>query len=49
MVIYLKVLKYLFAGTLIGILLYLILSNVTVTVEIDEPTYQPPCSPGCPS
>ena len=44
MVIYFKILKYLFAGVLIGILLYLILSNITVTVEIDPnmPTF-PPC------
>ena len=39
-----KALKYLFAGFIIGILLYMILSNITVTVEIDPntPTY-PPC------
>ena len=47
--IYFKIFKYLFAGVLISLLVYMILSNVTVHIEIDEPTWLPPCSPGCPS
>ena len=44
MVVYFKILKYLVGGLLIGLLLYMILSNLTVTVQIDAPTYQP-CPP----
>jgi len=40
--VYFKILKYLFAGIMIGALVYLIVSNITVTVEFDEPVW-PPC------